>query len=615
VDLLPLDQWRHLAVTFDGTVFNFYVDGVLKGGPSFGTFSSPPTDAPLLIGGSGGCPTFIGLMDEVAFFNYALGEEEVQAIYDGGDLAHLLSMHLGEDGEPYEVSLAAGESMQLIADVRDRDGNRVSDPLIAWQLATDVGTLNDDGIFTAGTKAGTFSSAILVNVVHEGERASAVVEITVQPGPFAKIEIEQSDVVVQQGDTVAFTANATDEFGNVIPDLALTFLWEATGGSITQNGLHTAGDNGRSYDVKGTAVFGERTVNSVASVSVGAAAVVVSPTMARDIGEYTIQVFANQSLAVGQNIFVKFDGGVPSTISVNNVTLKASVLTGGGVALQVVNPTQITVDGDEVKLTVPDMDPSTASGSLGQQGIGAGRIVIVFSQAAGIQNPNTAADYTLDVWTTTETTHITSAPFAITSELVNSSNSKARGAVIVVTGVGMNADAATVPIYLIDAASLALAQAIATDTSLSTVEEVGTGSIDSNGVFTGTWTSSSDTSAGGFIRIVDSGATPEAYHVTTRFTQKAGATSQDLTVEPGADLKVDLVDYTGGAVMSTSTSAKIGTTTQTSAALTLPSDGDTTAATPYEFTVNERTLLGTHTVTITDGTKSATFRLEVIGSQ
>ena len=86
--ILPTDQWKHLAVTFDGFVFNFYVDGVLKGGPIFRTFQSP-NNAALLIGGSGGCSTFIGLIDEVRIYNRALSGDEIKAIYDSGSAGEI----------------------------------------------------------------------------------------------------------------------------------------------------------------------------------------------------------------------------------------------------------------------------------------------------------------------------------------------------------------------------------------------------------------------------------------------------------------------------------------------------------------------------------------------
>jgi len=355
------------------------------------------------------------------------------------------------------------------------------------------------------------------------------------------------------------------------------------------------------------------------------AGVVVVPTKAREIGEYTIQVTAAETVGVDGTFYVKFNTKttVPSSISTSNVTLKADAVTGTGTADQVVNPSRITVSGKEVKLTVPDMDPSTAAASLGQQGIAAGKVTIVFSQAAGIQNPNLAtAAATLQVWTSAETTKITSAVYTITSSLTNSSSLKARTDVITTSGVGMNASAATVKIYLIKTTTLALAEAIATDPTLATVEEVGSGSIDANGVFSGTWTVDSGTAGGGFIRIRDSAAAPVTYHATTRFEQKAGATgvgteNADGNIEaiPGGTVKVDLVDFTASAVMNTATSATIGGAAMTSTALTLPSTGNTLAATPHKFVVPTATLLGTHTITITDGTLSATFKLEVVTGQ
>ena len=265
-DLIPFDQWHHLAVTFNGSVFKFYIEGVLRGGPSPGTFQSP-NDAPLIIGGSGGCETFGGLIDEVAIYNYALSEEEVQEIYDGRDLAYMIHMHLGEAGEREEVSLETGESVQLVADVRDPDENRVGSPLVAWQLAPDVGTIDEFGIFTAGTIAGSFSSGIQVNVVHEGERASAILDVIVEPGPLAGIEIEPSEVVVQQGDTAALTARAVDEYGNSID--GVLFLWEGEDGiSLDQTGKVIAGEQGGRYEVLAQASFkgGQQTASATVSV-------------------------------------------------------------------------------------------------------------------------------------------------------------------------------------------------------------------------------------------------------------------------------------------------------------------------------------------------------------
>lgn len=82
-DILPYDEWRHISVTFDGFVFNMFIDSVMNQNPSFGSFANP-NDASLVIGGSGGCETFIGFMDEVRIYNRALTAEEIKAQYEAG---------------------------------------------------------------------------------------------------------------------------------------------------------------------------------------------------------------------------------------------------------------------------------------------------------------------------------------------------------------------------------------------------------------------------------------------------------------------------------------------------------------------------------------------------
>jgi hypothetical protein len=79
---MPTNTWTHLAGTFDGTNFCFYMNGVLKA-TAAGT-NGPTNSAPLEIGGSGTCATFDGLLDEVSIYNRALSSNEVAAIFNAG---------------------------------------------------------------------------------------------------------------------------------------------------------------------------------------------------------------------------------------------------------------------------------------------------------------------------------------------------------------------------------------------------------------------------------------------------------------------------------------------------------------------------------------------------
>ncbi len=79
---MPLNTWTHLAGTFDGTTFRFYINGSLAG-TSTGTLG-PINNAPFEIGNSGTCTPFGGLIDEVSLYNRALSTSEIQAIFNAG---------------------------------------------------------------------------------------------------------------------------------------------------------------------------------------------------------------------------------------------------------------------------------------------------------------------------------------------------------------------------------------------------------------------------------------------------------------------------------------------------------------------------------------------------
>ena len=83
---LPLHTWTHLAATFDGTTFRFYVNGQLSG---TGTGTLGLTfPVPLRIGTSGTCHNFgqgfEGLIDELEIFDRALSAFEIQAMFNAG---------------------------------------------------------------------------------------------------------------------------------------------------------------------------------------------------------------------------------------------------------------------------------------------------------------------------------------------------------------------------------------------------------------------------------------------------------------------------------------------------------------------------------------------------
>jgi len=76
-DSPPADEWHHIAATYDGQIFKCYIDAELADEWAYaGTM--PENTASVTIGQrSRGGTYFNGIIDEVAIFNRALGEDEI----------------------------------------------------------------------------------------------------------------------------------------------------------------------------------------------------------------------------------------------------------------------------------------------------------------------------------------------------------------------------------------------------------------------------------------------------------------------------------------------------------------------------------------------------------
>ena len=81
-DNVPLNQWSHLAGTFDGRYVKIYRDGELKHTKDIGRFVKIDTTAqPVWIGRYGNTQYFSGSIDDVRIYDRALSAEEIRQLY------------------------------------------------------------------------------------------------------------------------------------------------------------------------------------------------------------------------------------------------------------------------------------------------------------------------------------------------------------------------------------------------------------------------------------------------------------------------------------------------------------------------------------------------------
>lgn len=87
-DIVPVDEWTHVAVTWDGASIRFYLNGEISTQeplPFSGSIS--PTTRAVNIGRWSDYPNkflWAGLISEVSIWDRALTEEEIQVLYERG---------------------------------------------------------------------------------------------------------------------------------------------------------------------------------------------------------------------------------------------------------------------------------------------------------------------------------------------------------------------------------------------------------------------------------------------------------------------------------------------------------------------------------------------------
>ena len=143
---------------------------------------------------------------------------------------------------PDSLELACQQTQQLSAEVFDEYGNLITEAQLAWKINDSrAGTINSDGVFTAGTRAGRYAKGISVTSSLNNRSIQMTVPVTVIPGPLDRIKLSPSTLELAAGQSHQFIAEATDAYNNPLPEAELT--WKATPnlGTITSSGMFTAG--------------------------------------------------------------------------------------------------------------------------------------------------------------------------------------------------------------------------------------------------------------------------------------------------------------------------------------------------------------------------------------
>ena len=129
-----------------------------------------------------------------------------------------------------QVALTPGEPHAFSVEILDRFDNRITRLAPTFRSEEEAGQVDADGRFTAGTVAGVYEDAVVVQVTEEGATKGASATITIKPGPLDHVRIEPLSATLKVTDRQQFAATACDQYENSIPELVFTFTSDEQAG-------------------------------------------------------------------------------------------------------------------------------------------------------------------------------------------------------------------------------------------------------------------------------------------------------------------------------------------------------------------------------------------------
>ncbi|MFH1088358.1 MAG: hypothetical protein V1719_00775 [Patescibacteria group bacterium] len=199
-------------------------------------------------------------------------------------------------------------------------------------IPSQVGSITQTGLFTAGTKAGSYPSAIGLTGSFAGksllDTVSVQINITQPPQQkvIASVNISPDNSTVYIGGQTQYTATAYDQNSNVLT--GVSFQWSVisnSSGSINQNGLFTAGNYPGSYanNIKVVATYVSNTAVDYAAITV------LSNPVQSTLHSVVINPSAVQ-LQTGSNYQFTATAYDQNSQVLNDVSFNWTIVNGGG---------------------------------------------------------------------------------------------------------------------------------------------------------------------------------------------------------------------------------------------------------------------------------------------
>ncbi len=225
---------------------------------------------------------------------------------------------------PRSASVAAGQSLQLVARLSDSKGSNLTGRALTWETdQPTIATVSSTGVVSALT-------AGRANITASAEGKSGSASITVTPVPVASVMIQPGAATILIGKTQQFTATTLDASNTVLPGRSITWISGAPSvATVTQSGLVTAVGAGSALIF--AASEGISTSVTVTVSTVGVAQVRMTPPSGTVQQGKTLQLAAQPVDVNGTPITgraVTWNSSTPTVASVSSTGLVTGISQG-----------------------------------------------------------------------------------------------------------------------------------------------------------------------------------------------------------------------------------------------------------------------------------------------
>jgi predicted RecA/RadA family phage recombinase len=366
-----LNEWQHVALTYDGTTITLYVNGALNAiQPATGTIRISP--APIRIGARAGSPSypFTGMVDEPTVYSRALTPAEIQTIYNAG----MNGKCKGGVPPSAPIILAQSQSQTLLAGT-----NAVFSVIalgtspLAYQWRRDGANLADGGRLSGAT-----SSQLSVSSVLPSDAGAYSVVVSNSVGSVSSsnafLTVNLPVVITSQPSSFMASAGTNAVFGvGASATPPLFYQWRRAGTNLV-NGARISGvstslliiSNTQPSDAGLYSVVVSNSVNSVTS-SNATLTVILPAAISSQPSSRTVAAGASTTFSVsatgspplsyqwrfaGTNLINggRISGATSSQLTINSV----QQLDGGAYSVVVSNPAgSVASIGATLTVTLP----------------------------------------------------------------------------------------------------------------------------------------------------------------------------------------------------------------------------------------------------------------------